>query len=52
MDIDIGECFGEDPLCFNVLNTYSVKIESKECILYSIDREKFLKRFKKIIPSM
>jgi CRP-like cAMP-binding protein len=49
MDIEIGECFGEDPFCFNVPNTYSVKIESKDCSLYSIDRASFLKKFKKII---
>ena len=49
MDLGIGDCFGEDYLCFNEPNTYSIQTQSTELILFSIDRQEFIKKYKRII---
>lgn len=49
MDLGVGECFGEDYFCFNVPNTYSVKIESITASLIWIDKNNFLKKYKRVM---
>lgn len=36
MDLETEKLFGEDFICFNVPNTYSVKVESPKLELLSI----------------
>ena len=31
-----GQCFGEDNIVFSRPNSYSIKVESKQCVLYKI----------------
>lgn len=52
MDLGFGELFGEDMLCFNVLNTYSIRIESTSAVLLYIDRSEFIKKYKRIVLPM
>lgn len=52
MDLGFGELFGEDMLCFNVSNTYSIRVESTSAILLSIDRAEFIKKYKRIVQPM
>ena len=49
MDLGYGELFGEDMLCFNVTNTYSIRVESTSATLLSIDRIEFVKKYKRIV---
>jgi len=49
MDLEVGKLFGEDFICFNILNSYSVKVESPNLVLYSIKGTWFDKKYKRMI---
>ena len=52
MNLEEGECFGEDNICLGVPNSYSVRVESNEVVLYTIDKQKFHKYRKVILEAM
>lgn len=52
LDLEVGKCFGEDSICFNQLNSYSVKVESPNCVLLSIKREEFGKKYKRMLQPL
>lgn len=49
MDLEVGKLFGEDGICFNVPNTYSVKVESPSLNLLSIKQTEFSKKYKRML---
>ena len=49
MDLEVGKLFGEDFICFNLPNTYSVKVESPTLTLCSIKGLEFNKKYKKML---
>jgi hypothetical protein len=52
LDLEVGKCFGEDFICFNSNNSYSVKVESPVCILRSIKKEEFSKKYKRMLQPL
>jgi hypothetical protein len=52
MDLEIGKLFGEDFICFNILNSYSVKVESPNLVLYSIKGSEFGKKYKRMLQPL
>lgn len=52
MDLGFGEAFGEDYICFNLPNYYSVKVESTSMAVLSIEQSEYFKKYKKITPYM
>lgn len=46
------EVFGEDHIVFNLPNTYAVKAESTKVTLLSIDKNEYMKKYKKMIAPL
>ena len=49
MDLGVGEVFGEDMICYGIANAYSVKVESTQLSLLSIERTEFSKKYKRMV---
>jgi hypothetical protein len=52
MDLGEGEVFGEDYICFEQSNLYSIKVESNKVVLLSIERYELFKKYRKVIPHL
>ncbi len=52
MDLEVGKCFGEDFICFNQKNSYSVKVESPNVTLLSIKSSEFSKKYKRMLQPL
>lgn len=52
MDLEVGKLFGEDGICFNIPNTYSVKVESPNLVLLSIKGTEFSKKYKRMLQPL
>lgn len=52
MDLEYGEVFGEDPICYSIPNTYSIRVESLTATLVSINKTEFMKKYKKLVKPM
>lgn len=49
MELGVGEVFGEDFICYAMVNSYSVKVESTKLELLSIDKGEFGKKYKRMV---
>jgi len=49
LDLEIGETFGEDGICFGIPNTYSVKVESSSVHIIFTERSDFSRKYKWLI---
>ncbi len=52
MELCDGEIFGEDFLCFNMPNSYSIKVESIKLATLYIEKIDFNLRYKKIMQPL
>lgn len=52
MDLEVGKLIGEDFICFQLPNTYSVKVESPTASMLYITHDHFNKKYKRMLPPL